>query len=149
MISITNSWTDWDNGHLCTAMISCSPSSWLSCQCCYGKGEVYWLVLVLWPSVCLRHSEKFWYFHLACRASTFEITNLSTQKTRYENSPQHLRVTAGDSNTAPGELPSCKFSILLQPQSNTPVPTNQGAQGYLIITGRCVGAGLELKSAGQ
>uniref|UniRef100_A0A8C1QJE2 Transcription initiation factor TFIID subunit 8 n=1 Tax=Cyprinus carpio TaxID=7962 RepID=A0A8C1QJE2_CYPCA len=36
----------------------------------------------------------------------------------------------------------------LQPQSNTPEPANQGVQGYLIITDRCVGAGLELKSAG-
>ncbi len=46
----------------------------------------------------------------------------------------------------PGELPSCRFQ--LQPQSNTPEPANQGVQGYLIITDRCVGAGLELKSAG-
>ncbi len=33
----------------------------------------------------------------------------------------------------------------LQPQSNTLEAANQGVWGYLIITGRCVGAGLELK----
>lgn len=42
-------------------------------------------------------------------------------------------------------LLSCRFQV--QPQSNTTEPANQGVQGYLIITGRCVGAGLELKSA--
>ncbi len=47
----------------------------------------------------------------------------------------------------PGELPSCRFQ--LQPQSNTTEPANQGVQGYLIITDRCVAAELELKSAGQ
>ncbi len=46
----------------------------------------------------------------------------------------------------PGELPSWRF--MLQPQSNTPDPANQGVQGYLIITDRCVAAGLELKFAG-
>ncbi len=51
---------------------------------------------------------------------------------------------AGVSNPAPEELPSCIFQ--LQPQSNTPEPANQGVQGYLIITDRCVGPGLELKS---
>ncbi len=50
------------------------------------------------------------------------------------------------SNPAPIELPSCIFQ--LQPQSNTSEPANQGVQGYLIITDRCVEAGLELKSAG-
>ncbi len=45
------------------------------------------------------------------------------------------------SNPAPGELPSYIFQ--LQPQSNTPEPANQGVQGYLIITDRCVAAGLE------
>ncbi len=53
----------------------------------------------------------------------------------------------GVSNPAPGELPSWRFQ--LQPQSNTPEPANQGVQGYLIITDRCVAAGLELKSAGR
>ncbi len=53
----------------------------------------------------------------------------------------------GVSNPAPGELPSCRFQ--LQPQSNTPEAANQGVQGYLIITDRCVAAGLELKSAGR
>ncbi len=48
---------------------------------------------------------------------------------------------------APGELPSYRFQ-LLQPQSNTPEPANQGLQGYLLISGRCVEAGLELKCAG-
>ncbi len=43
------------------------------------------------------------------------------------------------SNPAPGELPSWRFQ--LQPQSNTPDPANQGVQGYLIITDRCVAAG--------
>ncbi len=55
-------------------------------------------------------------------------------------------VRAGVSNPAPGELPSYRFQ--LQPQSNTPEPANQGLQGYLLISDRCVGAGLELKSAG-
>ncbi len=31
----------------------------------------------------------------------------------------------------------------------TPEPANQGVQGYLIITDRCVAAGLDLKPAGQ
>ncbi len=53
---------------------------------------------------------------------------------------------AGVSKPAPGELPSWRFQ--LQPQSNTPEAANQGVQGYLIITDRCVAAGLELKSAG-
>ncbi len=53
---------------------------------------------------------------------------------------------AGVSNPAPGELPSCRFQ--LQPQSHTPEPANQGVQGYLIITDRCVAVGFELKSAG-
>ncbi len=52
----------------------------------------------------------------------------------------------GVSNPAPGELLSYRFQ--LQPQSNTPEPANQGLQGYLLISDRCVGAGLELKSAG-
>ncbi len=43
----------------------------------------------------------------------------------------------------------------LQPcswRATTPIssePANQGGQGYLIITDRCVAAGLELKPAGQ
>ncbi len=49
-------------------------------------------------------------------------------------------------NPAPGELPSYRFQ--LQPQSNTPEPANHSLQGYLFISDRCVGAGLELKSAG-
>ncbi len=49
-------------------------------------------------------------------------------------------------NPAPGELPSHRFQ--LQPQSNTPEPANHSLQGYLLISDRCVGAGLELKSAG-
>ncbi len=52
----------------------------------------------------------------------------------------------GVSNPAPGELPSYRFQ--LQPQSNTPEPANHSLQGYLLISDRCVGAGLELKSAG-
>ncbi len=52
----------------------------------------------------------------------------------------------GVSNPAPGELPSYRFQ--LQPQSNTPEPANHSRQGYLLISDRCVGAGLELKSAG-
>ncbi len=61
---------------------------------------------VTWPAVRLRHSEKFRCFYLdapgkrrarrfhyvrAYRASTFEITNLSAQKTRYLSSPLHGR----------------------------------------------------------
>ncbi len=38
--------------------------------------------------------------------------------------------------------------IRFQPQSNTPEPANQGVQSFLIITGRCARAGLELMSAG-
>ncbi len=53
---------------------------------------------------------------------------------------------AGVSNPATGELLSYRFQ--LQTQSNTPEPANQGLQGYLLISDRCVGAGLELKSAG-
>ncbi len=52
----------------------------------------------------------------------------------------------GVSNPAPGELPCYRFQ--LQPQSNTPEPANHSLQGYLLISDRCVGAGLELKSAG-
>ncbi len=52
----------------------------------------------------------------------------------------------GVSNPAPGDLPSYRFQ--LQPQSNTPEPANHSLQGYLLISDRCVGAGLELKSAG-
>ncbi len=40
------------------------------------------------------------------------------------------------------------YRFQLQPQSNTPEPANQRHQGYLFISDRCVGAGLELKSAG-
>ncbi len=58
----------------------------------------------------------------------------------------HRFSMAGVSNPAPGELPSFRFQ--LQPQSNTPEPANHGLQGYLFISDRCVGAGLELKSAG-
>ncbi len=46
----------------------------------------------------------------------------------------------GVSNPAPGELPSYRFQ--LQPQSNTPEPANHSLQGYLLISDRCVGAGL-------
>ncbi len=46
----------------------------------------------------------------------------------------------GVSNLAPGELPSYRFQ--LQPQSNTPEPANHSLQGYLLISDRCVGAGL-------
>ncbi len=53
---------------------------------------------------------------------------------------------AGISNPTPGELPSCRCQ--LQPQSSTPDPAKQGIQSWLTITGRCVGAGLELKSPG-
>ncbi len=56
-------------------------------------------------------------------------------------------IDQGVSNPAPGELPSWKCQV--QPQSNTPEPANQGVQGYLITTYRCVAAGLELKSAGR
>ncbi len=52
----------------------------------------------------------------------------------------------GVSNPAPGEIPSYRFQ--LQPQSNTPEPANHSLQGYLLVSDRCVGAGLELKSAG-
>ncbi len=34
------------------------------------------------------------------------------------------------------------------PNQNTPEPANHSLQGYLLISDRCVGAGLELKSAG-
>ncbi len=51
----------------------------------------------------------------------------------------------GVSNPAPGELPSYRFQ--LQPQSNTPEPANHSLQGYLLISDRSVGAGLELKCA--
>ncbi len=54
---------------------------------------------------------------------------------------------AGVSNPAPGELPSNRLQ--LQPQSSTPEPANEGFQGYLFISDRCVEAGLELKSAGR
>ncbi len=37
------------------------------------------------------------------------------------------------------------FRVQLQPQSNTPKPANQSVHCYLIITGRCIWAGLELK----
>ncbi len=40
------------------------------------------------------------------------------------------------------------YRFQLQPQSNTPEPANHSLQGYLLISDRCVGAGLELKSAG-
>ncbi len=50
------------------------------------------------------------------------------------------------SNPAPEELPSYRFH--LQTQSNTPEPANHSLQGYLLISDTCVGAGLELKSAG-
>ncbi len=46
----------------------------------------------------------------------------------------------GVSNPAPGELPSYRFQ--LQPQSNTTEPANHSLQGYLLISDRCVGAGL-------
>ncbi len=46
----------------------------------------------------------------------------------------------GVSNPAPGELPSYRFQ--LQPQSNTPEPVNHSLQSYLLISDRCVGAGL-------
>ncbi len=46
----------------------------------------------------------------------------------------------GVSNPAPGELPSYRFQ--LRPQSNTPEPANHSLQGYLLISDRCVGAGL-------
>ncbi len=55
-------------------------------------------------------------------------------------------LSAGVSNPAPGEVPYFRFQ--LQPQSNTPEPAKQGLQGYLYISDRWVGAGLELKSAG-
>ncbi len=58
-----------------------------------------------------------------------------------------LTSSAGVSNHPPGELPSCRFQ--LRPQSNTPEAANQGVRDCLIITDRCVAAGLELKSAGQ
>ncbi len=58
-----------------------------------------------------------------------------------------LQSSSGVSNPAPGDLPSYRFQ--LQPQSTTPEPANQGLQGYLFISDRCVGAGLELKSAGR
>ncbi len=63
-----------------------------------------------------------------------------------ESTEQPSSVRPGVSNPAPGELPSYRFQ--LQPQSNTPEPANQVLQGYLLISDRCVTAGLELKSAG-
>lgn len=54
---------------------------------------------------------------------------------------------AGVSNTAAGELLSCR--VQLQSQTNTLEPANQGVQDYLKSTGKCVGAGLYLKSAGS
>ncbi len=35
------------------------------------------------------------------------------------------------------------YRFQLQPQSNTPEPANHSLQGYLLISDRCVGAGLE------
>ncbi len=82
------------------------------------------------------HKILFWDFFLRVSKSTFSL------------SPTSLSVlsTPGVSNPAPGELLSNKFQ--LQPQSNTPEPANQGFKGYLLISDRSVGAGLELKSAG-
>ncbi len=54
---------------------------------------------------------------------------------------------SGVYNPTSGELPLWRFQ--LQSQSNTPEPANQGVQGYLIISDRCVSAGLELKFAGR
>ncbi len=51
-----------------------------------------------------------------------------------------LQARPGVSNPAPGELLSYRFQ--LQPQSNTPEPANQGLQGYLLISDRCIWSGL-------
>ncbi len=67
------------------------------------------------------------------------------EETIYFSAVQDYCPKPGVSNPAPGELPSYRFQ--LQPQSNTPEPANQGLQGYLLISDRYVGAGLELKSA--
>ncbi len=48
-------------------------------------------------------------------------------------------------NPAPGELRPTDFS---SNPNETPEPANHSLQGYLLISDRCVGAGLELKSAG-
>ncbi len=57
----------------------------------------------------------------------------------HEAPPRNLHgLKVGVSNPASGELPSCRFQF--QPQSNTLEPANS-------ITGRWIGAGLELKSA--
>ncbi len=66
---------------------------------------------------------------------------------RKQETMQNEKTRLGVSNPAPGELPSYRFK--LQPQSSTPKPANQGLKGYLLISERCVGAGLELKSAGR
>ncbi len=73
-------------------------------------------------------------------------TSISVENQTVKNCPSKITRT-GVSNPAPGEILSCRFQ--LQPQLNTPRPGNQGVQGYLIITDRCVGAELELKYAGQ
>ncbi len=103
----------------CTAMISCFTIL-VSFQCCYRKGWS-WLVgschmthgalAAIWEfemflSRCGTDapgkSEHRFHYERACRASTFEITNLSAQKMQYVNGPygcfflpEHLQVSGG------------------------------------------------------
>ncbi len=75
---------------------------------------------VTWPAVRLRHSEKFRCFYLDAartrlektsashRESTFEITNLSAQKTRYVSGPLKRL-----------SCPSASFLLFLAPVSSS------------------------------
>ncbi len=104
------------------------------CVCLYAYCllSIFKLFISLCVCVCDRERDRF---------NEFSIVNVFYCQPCISHWPR-----PGVSNPAPGELPSYRFQ--LQPQSNTPEPANQGVQGYLIITDRCVGAGLELKSAG-
>ncbi len=71
---------------------------------------------VTWPAVRLRHSEKLrcfyqlrrFHYERAYRASTFEITNLSAQKTRYVSGPLKRL-----------SCPSASFLLFLAPVSSS------------------------------
>ncbi len=81
-----------------------------------------------------------WYLKPRIGETKLKLTWLSSKSGFMEQAP-------GVSSPALGGLPSYRFQP--QPQSNTPEPANHCVQGYMFISDRCVGAGLELKSAGR
>ncbi len=94
--------------------------------------------LLLENRLCLFHKWPLLIFKLTHAVEGLSMWEVWTHRSYCSCCGGCSYFTSGVSNPAPGELKSCRF------QHNTPEPANQGVQGFLIITDRCDGAGLEL-----